>query len=73
MEFEKIQRKMVSRQQAALMYDVSPGHLANLLCQGRGPKAYRCGKKVLYRIEDLEAFFTSRPVQKLDSIDDVRQ
>lgn len=69
MEVEKFQRKMVSRQQAARMYDVSPGHLANLLSQGRGPRAYRVGRKVLYRLEDLEAFFTARPVETADSIE----
>ncbi len=60
---------MVGRKKAAALFDVAPGTLANLLSQGRGPRAYKVGRKVLYKISDLEAFFTSSPIQTLDSIE----
>jgi len=63
-----IEKRMVGRREAALMFGVAPGTLANMSSQGRGPKAYRVGRKVLYRIEDLENFFTSNPVLTIDSL-----
>jgi hypothetical protein len=65
----EIPKVMVGRSTAAVMFDTSAGHLANLLSQGRGPRAFHVGRKVLYCIEDLEAFFKSCPVQTRDSLD----
>ncbi len=61
-------KRMVDRQEAARMYGVSSGTLANWLSAGKGPKAFKVNRKVLYRIEDLELFFTACPVQTVDSL-----
>jgi predicted DNA-binding transcriptional regulator AlpA len=60
--------KMISRREAAKMFGVSYGTLSNWLSQGKGPRAFKIGKKkVLYAIADLEEFFMRQPVQTFDS------
>ncbi len=61
------ERRMVDRKTAAEMYSVSPGTLANLLSKRKGPRAYKCGSKVLYKISDLEDFFCATPIETIDS------
>jgi hypothetical protein len=53
---------MVDRKRAAEMFGISPGTLSNMLSQRKGPIAYKFGKKVLYRVDDLVKFFTSCPI-----------
>lgn len=45
------------------------GSLANLRSLGRGPKYHKCGRKVIYRVEDLEAYLFSTPVLTRDSVE----
>ncbi|MBI5428299.1 MAG: hypothetical protein HZA02_08500 [Nitrospinae bacterium] len=40
--------------------------LANLLSEGRGPRAYKNGRKVFYKVADIEAWLTQRPVLTVD-------
>lgn len=35
---------------------ITPGWLANLDCAGRGPKSFKCGKKVVYTTTDFIAW-----------------
>lgn len=37
-------------------FPLNRGTLANLRCQGKGPKWYKIGQKVVYRVSDLEAY-----------------
>lgn len=67
---EKLQRIMVSRKEAAELYGMSAGTLGNWFSQRRGPKAYKCGTKTLYKISDLEEFFTANPVLTTDSLEE---
>ncbi len=60
-------KKMIGRREAAAMYGVACGTLANMLSQRRGPRAYKVGRKILYKLEDLELFFTANPLQTVDS------
>jgi hypothetical protein len=63
------ERKMVTPQMAAEIYGLDVGTLANLRYLKRGPQFYRCGKKkILYRIEELEAWLLRNPVLTTDSI-----
>ena len=39
---------------------ISPGYLANLDSEGKGPQKYRIGHKVVYKREDFVAWLTSR-------------
>ena len=70
---KEVTKRMVDRRTAARMFSVSPGTLANWFCLGRGPKCYRVNRKISYKIEDLEAFFTSCPIQTIDSLEGVGQ
>ncbi len=38
---------------------VTPGWLANLNCEGLGPKSFKCGKKVAYTSKDFVAWLRS--------------
>ena len=59
---------MVSTAEAAAMYPVAAGSLQNWRSKGTGPKFYKVNRKVAYRVEDLETFFTQEPVLTEDSI-----
>ena len=50
------------------IYGVPTGTLANMRSQGRGPKFYRRGRRVIYFFTDVEKWLTSKPCQTLDSI-----
>ena len=71
MGIDRAEKRMVDRQEAARMYSVAPGTLANWLSQGKGPKAFKVGgrRRILYRLEDLEAFFCAHPVLTTDSLE----
>ena len=48
---------------AAQIIGCAPRTLPNWRAQGRGPRFIRVGRLVRYRIEDLEAYLTSRIVE----------
>jgi hypothetical protein len=54
-------KKMVSPNEAANLFSISPGTLGNWRSAKRGPRFFKVGSKVLYRVEDLEKYFTSNP------------
>ena len=59
---------MVARSKVGDLFPgLSPKSLANQLSEGRGPKAYRVGRKIFYRVEELEAYLTERPIQTVQS------
>jgi hypothetical protein len=59
---------MVARSKVGDLFPgLSPKSLANQLCEGRGPKAYRVGRKIYYRVEDLESYLTQNPIQTSES------
>ncbi len=45
---------------------LNPKTLANLFSEGRGPKAYRRGRKIFYRVDELESYLMACPVQSFD-------
>jgi hypothetical protein len=68
MDSKKITPRYLSPQQVEELYSIPVGSLGNLRCQKRGPKYFRCGRKVLYRVEDLEAWVMRNPVITIDSL-----
>jgi hypothetical protein len=62
-------RKMVGPVEVENLFSVPTGTLANWRSAKRGPKYYKINRKVLYKLEDLEDFFTSTPVLTIDSIE----
>jgi hypothetical protein len=65
---DRAQPLMVARSKVG---DLFPGlngkTLANQLSEGRGPKAYRVGRIIYYKISDLEAYLTQCPIQTSES------
>ena len=58
---------MVARSKVESLFPGLNGKtLANQLSQGRGPKAYRVGRKIYYRVEDLEAYLTQCPIRTVE-------
>ena len=59
---------MIARNRVAeLFLGLNPKTLANLFSEGRGPKAYRRGRKIFYRVDELESYLMTYPVQTFDS------
>lgn len=69
MEKKAFQKKMVSTIEAGSLFSTSPGSLANWRSQGRGPRFFKIGRKILYSLPDLEAFFYRSPVLTKDSLE----
>ena len=46
----------------------STGTLANWRSQGKGPRYYKVGRKVLYHVADVLDFIRSNPVLTIDSL-----
>jgi len=61
-------RKMLTPAMTAEMFSVSIGTLANMRSEKKGPKYYKFGVKVLYRLDDLEQYFNQNPQQTVDSL-----
>lgn len=58
----KQEKVMVTPTEAAEIYGLSKGSLANMRFFGEGPKFYKIGKrKVLYKISDLEEWLYQNP------------
>ena len=52
----------LNTQQLASRWAVTPGHLMNLRSAGQGPPYLKLGARVVYRLEDLEAYEAARVV-----------
>jgi hypothetical protein len=73
-EKQKVTKKMVSAQEAAIMYSISAGTLGNWRSSKKtGPKYFKVNRKILYKVEDLETFFTATPVLTRDSLSEEMQ
>jgi len=65
----KTEKAAFSTKEAAENYNTTPGTLANLRSQLKGPKFYKAGRKILYFREDLEAYFRRSPVLTRDCLE----
>ncbi|MCE5265974.1 MAG: helix-turn-helix domain-containing protein [Deltaproteobacteria bacterium] len=63
-----IVRKAVTPQEAAEIYGLSVGSLANLRVKRQGARYHLCGRRVFYLVEDLEAWLLRNPVLTIDSL-----
>lgn len=64
----KDERRFIEPKQAAIMFGFSVGYLANLRAKKQGPKYYKPGKKVLYKVSEFEAWVTANPVKTIDQM-----
>lgn len=62
-----LQQKL-NTQEAAQFLGLQANTLEVWRCQKRGPKYSKVGRRVLYDINDLEAYFTANSVHTCDSI-----
>lgn len=60
-------KQAITAEQASEIYGLSKGSLANLRFARRGPKFFKIGRKILYKVSDLESWLYQNPVQTLDS------
>lgn len=68
MKINTEKKKAITPQEAAKIYGLSVGSLANLRANGRGAAYHKCGKRVFYRVEELEAWLFQNRILTIDSI-----
>lgn len=51
----------------AQMFDLNVGSLANMRSKRTGPPFFKVGRKVIYRISDVESWITENPCLTADS------
>ena len=66
MATDEIKRKVVTPEVLASIYGLNLGTLGNLRSKRQGPKFYRQGRRIYYKVEDVEAWLFSEPVQTVD-------
>lgn len=55
---------MISRNRVPELFPgLNPKTLANMFSEGRGPRAYKVGRKIFYRVDELEVWLMAYPVQ----------
>jgi len=60
-------KKAMTPDEIAEQYGLSKGTLANLRNKREGARYFKCGRKVLYRVDDFERWLYRNPVQTIDS------
>jgi hypothetical protein len=64
---KKIDRKALTPELAAQIYDLNLGTLGNLRSKRQGPKFYRQGRRIFYKVDELEAWLFKEPVMTVDA------
>ena len=65
---EKIQRKILRPDEAAEIYSLNVGSLANMRNHKKGPRYYKRDHKIFYKPSDIEAWLFENPVLTEDSL-----
>ena len=60
-------KKALTPKEAAFIYGIPEGTLANLRYHRKGPSFHRVGRKILYLVTDFEEWITRHPVLTIDS------
>ena len=53
---------VVDERGAATLLGIAPATLRNIRSQGRGPKYCRVGRRVVYRVRDVDAYLDAHAV-----------
>lgn len=61
-------KRKLNNIEAAEYLGICPNTLEVWRCKHKGPRYAKIGTRVLYDIDDLEAFFTARAVETRESI-----
>jgi hypothetical protein len=68
MKKDYFQKKALTPKEVSLIYGIPEGSLANMRMAKTGAKYHKIGRRVLYMIEDVEAWVRSNPVLTKDSL-----
>ncbi len=60
-------KQKLNTQEAAAYLGLKPNTLEVWRCKHKGPRYSKLGTRVIYDLEDLESFFTSKGVDTLES------
>ena len=60
-------KQKLNTEEAAAYLGIRPNTLEVWRCKHKGPRYSKIGTRVLYDMDDLEAFFTARAVDTLES------
>ena len=58
--------KYISTGEASRLYGIPKKTLENWRSQKRGPRYHKSGKRVVYRVTDLEAFMADHSIATID-------
>jgi hypothetical protein len=72
MERKHVEKQSMTPKDFSEAHSISEGTLANWRWQKKGPRYYRVGRKIIYKVADIEAWLFSRPVLTIDSLEDYR-
>lgn len=61
-------KKTIRPHEAAEVYGISAGTLANLRSRKEGPQYFKRGRAVFYFVRDFEAWLTRNPVLTRESV-----
>jgi len=73
MSSKQITPRCLTPQQLQEVYGIPVGTLANNRYFGRGCKYHKVGRRVLYFVEDVEAWIRQNPVLTIDSLPDKKK
>lgn len=68
MDTQGLGKKAITADEASVLYGINKGTLANMRSKKRGPKYYKVGRKIVYKVQDFEQWFFSNPVMTIDSL-----
>ena len=57
----------LTTEEVAALYKMAPNTFEKWRCKNRGPKYAKMGRRVLYDLADVEAFFAARTIQTAES------
>jgi predicted site-specific integrase-resolvase len=61
-------QKMLTEAQISEMFGISQATLRTWRWQKKGPRYYKAGRNIRYKIEDVDAYFVGQPVETVDSV-----
>jgi len=57
-----------SPREISILFGLNVGSLANMRSLKKGPRFFKSGRKVVYRLSDVETWITENPVLTFDSL-----
>lgn len=61
-------QSMLTEAQASKMFGISKSTLRTWRWQKKGPRYYKSGRMIRYKMEDIDTYLVGQPVETLDSL-----